>query len=71
MDAFIKINGRILDLQKYNREVYLIKEFLMHKIEEIIRQHGFSKEKEGEYYHLDYDLSLKISIHKKKELEFV
>ena len=77
---FIKVNGRILDLKKYEREVLLLKEFLLYRFEEIVLQYGFSiennnrenKESEsGIYYNKELDLVLEINFKKRIEIEYI
>ena len=75
---FIQLNGSILDYSEYSKNVILLKNYLKHKIIELLLEEGFKLELEKNpqyhslelrFYHKEKDLQLAFSVKKKgKEL---
>lgn len=61
---FIEINGRILDSEKYNEEVRLIKKLLFIDTKELFEKFGF-EQKGKKFYNKNLDLEIDVSIKKK------
>ena len=67
---FVKINGRILDSSKYNREKFIVKQHLLIQIYDFARQHGF-KRMDDCLENKDLNCKILIKFEKLVEEEFV
>ncbi|MAG38458.1 hypothetical protein CMO90_00035 [Candidatus Woesearchaeota archaeon] len=68
--TFIKINDRILDYNKHNKELLLVKNHVLISIYEVLRIYGFAKH-ECSFVNKDLNLSLKFKFEKLEEEKFV
>ncbi len=71
---FIEINGRILDLEKYNEEVALVKKLLFIDSKELFEKFGFEQQNEQQrkkFYNKNLDLEINFGIKKRKQKRVV
>jgi len=76
---FVKVNNKILDIQKYKRDMILIKNHIKHRLKEEFALHGFQPDSgraypggmELAFYNKELDLEIKLKIKKKNRWVFV
>lgn len=67
---FIEINGRILDLAEYDKEVRTVKNLLCMDAQELFDKFGF-EQKGKTFYNKNLDLEINFSIKKKEKRKIV
>jgi len=65
---FIEISGRILDLEKYNEEVRLLKKILRTDAKELFEKFGF-EQKDERFCNKSLDLEILFRIRKKGKMK--
>lgn len=78
--GFVQVNGRILDVKDYQRKTVLLKNYLKHRLEDLLKQEGFELVRGRDspalgsgllFYNPDLDLQISLKIKKKSKWAWV